>query len=519
MKYRYKISYGGTSSKSDIPQIFNPVKELNDLFEIISQHKSNYKDYTESNFFKDLKEDNKNLEELYAIYNDDEHGKIYDEEKYKIVTDEQLDNLIPRIEDLYTKNAEMPGNYVIKEYLSEKSKVIYLGDYHSSIHSLIIVIQHLQSMNILKDNYELNDNYYIVFLGDIVDRGPYGIECLYIIYLLFYINNQVPFKHKIFVLNGNHEEKHVYKKYGFENEMKNQLNSSMSKYNLEKIIQYLPLALFIKNNDNINAKWYQFCHGGIDIHQIRDDTIKNFLNSENNSLNNSLNLNYKVGDVMGFLWSDFADYHFLDDELIPNLGNYSSRDDPNIMMMDSFNRPVYNDYQVDKVLNDLNIMTIISGHQDLTNYAFILRKYPLDQKYFDHGLLTFDDNFSNINKIETDQFKNKDENKKNYFINFSGVKISNTDVENYNVDLSKIKLSDTDRKKFNQNNYLKIGGNINNFMVKSHKIRMETILASVMSSATISKDVPYSVFGILDLQNNESEIIYLHPNFEFYKSI
>ena len=60
---------------------------------------------------------------------------------------------------------------------------------------------------------------------------------------------------------------------------------------------------------------------------------------------------------------------------------------------------------------------------------------------------------------------------------------------------------------------------MNNFMVKSHKIGMETILASVMSSATISKGVPYSVFGILDLQNNESEIIYLQPNFEFYKSI
>ena len=43
---------------------------------------------------------------------------------------------------------------------------------------------------------------------------------------------------------------------------------------------------------------------------------------------------------------------------------------------------------------------------------------------------------------------------------------------------------------------------------------METILASVMSSATISKEVPYSVFGILDLKNDESEIVYLKPNFE-----
>ena len=41
------------------------------------------------------------------------------------------------------------------------------------------------------------------------------------------------------------------------------------------------------------------------------------------------------------------------------------------MMKDNSNRPVYNDYQVEKVLDDLNIMTIISGHQDQTNYAFL----------------------------------------------------------------------------------------------------------------------------------------------------
>ena len=307
----------------------------------------------------------------------------------------------------------MPGNYVFKEYFSEKSKVIYLGDYHSSIHSLIIVIQYLKSINILQENYELSDNYYIVFLGDIVDRGPYGIECLYIIYLLFYINNQEI--QKIFVLNGNHEEKNVYQDYGFENEMEKQLDSS--KNILEEIIQYLPLALFIKNNDNNNAKWYQFCHGGIDIYQTKDDTIKNFLNSENNFLNNSLNLNYEINDIIGFLWSDFADYryHFLDDKLVKTKVDF--KDPKNIIIDSHSNRPVYNNYQVDKVLNDLNIMTIISGHQDLTNYAFLLRPYSLDKNYSSHGLLTFNDNFSNTVQ-----------NKKNYYVDFS--KLSSIEREN-----------------------------------------------------------------------------------------
>jgi len=214
MKYVYKISYGGTSSISSSPQIFfNAVDELNDLFEIIIKQKSNYKDYTESQFIKEFEKDFEDLEYiknkeeiLDNIYNYDKNGEIYKEDKYKIVTDDQLNYLIPKIKDLYLNTfGQMPGNYgnyVLKEYFSEKSKVIYLGDYHSSIHSLIIVIKYLQSINILNDNYELSDNYYIVFLGDIVDRGPYGIECLYIIYLLYSVKSKTSiFVSKYFMNN------------------------------------------------------------------------------------------------------------------------------------------------------------------------------------------------------------------------------------------------------------------------------------------------------------------------------
>merc|ERR1712227_1019159 len=102
-------------------------------------------------------------------------------------------------------------------------------------------------------------------------------------------------------------------------------------------------------------------------------------------------------------------------------------------------------------------MTIISGHQDLTNYAFLLRNnnddnnnnnddniYQLDSNYPDHGLLTF----KNIN-------------------------------ENISLDVNDINdIQDVDKR-------------------NSYKINMDTISASVMSSATISKEVPYSVYGIL----------------------
>ena len=113
----------------------------------------------------------------------------------------------------------------------------------------------------------------MVFLGDIVDRGPLGIECLYIIYLLFLINNLE--EERVFILNGNHEEKETYSYNEFPEELEKQLNPDRIT-DLEQLIRYLPLALFIKI-DKENSKWYQFCHGGIDKHQL-DFDLFHYLN-------------------------------------------------------------------------------------------------------------------------------------------------------------------------------------------------------------------------------------------------
>ena len=535
MKYKYKINYGGSNfilkeKKEEKENINKFVKELDDILGTIKTHKSNYKDYKDSEFLKKLNDeynvdsskDNKinnilNNSELInyfdKLYNDDKQGQIYLEEKFKNVIQEKLDYLIPEIKNLYKKkyNLEYKKDYIIKEYLSENSKIIYLGDYHSSIHSLIEVIEYLQKEKILDDEYKLIDDYYIVFLGDIVDRGPYGIECLYIIYLLFYINNIN--KNKIFLLNGNHEEKIVYDNYGFNFEMENQFvektNGNYTKQILEEIIEYLPLALFIKKS-NDNSKWYQFCHGGIDYkYQIYNPhLIFNFLNNNNN--NNLLYLDYENNENIGFLWSDFGS---------------NGISNPN------YERPMYNNEEVEEVLKKFNIMTIISGHQDLTNYAFLLKNnsddesnnYVLDEIYKNYKLYTF----------KTDQFINNygfEEKKDGDYYNEIRTKFnidkqkkeSNEQKEESNEQKEELnslfeKESNEQKEESNEQIFFtpfeSYGGNINDkFVEKSYLINHQTISASVMSSAKISKGVKYSVLGILDLKEDISKIIYLNPN-------
>jgi hypothetical protein len=326
------------------------------------------------------------------------------------------------------------------------------------------VIIHLKEEKILNEYYELADKYYIVFLGDIVDRGPLGIECLYIIYLLFYINNNIKKnEEKIYILNGNHEEKEVYDEYGFGQEIDYQLGmSNQTKINLEELINYLPLALFIrKEYDN---KWYQFCHGGIDSNQIENfDNFNKFLNDESDLFELIYEINKKE---KGFLWSDFAHISFFK-KIIKN----SDYDLKNPKLTVIYNtRPIFNNEQVKIILDKLNINCIISGHQDRTNYAFLLRdtneNFVIDKNYEEQGLYTFADKVNTT--LEREELHNE--------INFDKI---------------------DDRVK----------------IIKKENINMKLILASVMSSATISKNVPYSVYGILNLNEDISDIIYLEQTY------
>lgn len=473
MKYKYKINYGGSSfvekRSANSSDEFYPVKELNTLFKKLKESFSNYEKDVEFQSYKELQK----------------------KKDYHVVTPKQLDILIPKIVTIYNnyfdsnstkiknvvteddfkklkENIELnKSDYVIKSTLPEDSKIIYLGDYHSSVHSLMVVIENLQNRNILNVNYELQPNYYIVFLGDIVDRGPWGIECLYIIYLLFLINNQNEIR--IYILNGNHEEEQLYKQYDFDAELIYQLENNEDTINKFKmLINYLPLALFIKKED---SKWYQFCHGGIDIQQYKyEEQFKLFLNKDYSILP----LTYDNESIKGFLWSDFAEH-----------SPYISQ------QQNIIDRTTYGYVQVKEILDNLNIMTIISGHQDLTNYAFLLR-YPLDKIYEKFGLRTFEDipleknNQIDLNTIANENFANLDLGGGSNFI----------EKTEGNIEINQI-----------------LDPNVSFNFVKKRIIDMKIILASVMSSATISKQVPYSVYGVLDLKNDESEIIYLKPDF------
>ena len=372
------------------------------------------------NYWKFMAEKNKNADKI-TYKNLDTYKDMYQLNEFKLVNEEEIEHLTEKVLNIYDQLQPNINNQsqIIKKIIPNESNVIFMGDYHSSLHSLLDCILNLKSNGYFKnDSWELKDNNFIVFTGDLVDRGPYGIECLCLLYLLFIINNTNDYK--IIILNGNHEEDYLYMIYGLGEELNFQIKNQEIKNRFKFLIDRLPVALFLKYN-NPDSQWFQFCHGGIDYYTQNDtNIILDFLNSEN--------LILELPTVpIGFLWSDFTNNENTPTDL-------------------SHTRAVISKFDVYNILRKHNIKMVISGHQDLENLGLILRfgKYsePVD---------------------------------KNYRVTDKGTSFKT---------LSSIKHSYQQK--------IKNGSDI---------IETKDLLALTISSATISRSLPFSIYGVLKNDN------------------
>jgi hypothetical protein len=168
-----------------------------------------------------------------------------------------IKNILEKIEnnDLFI---EMQKYYHDKsklvEYLKIKNNenIIFVGDIHGDFDSMINAF----SM--------FDDNSHIVFLGDIVDRGPNSLEC--IVMLMLY---KAKYPERVHIIRGNHECNATSKIYGFYDEIKEKIKEKEKEDKFEEIydkicdfFSHLPIIIIIQNSENL----YRICgvHGCID---------------------------------------------------------------------------------------------------------------------------------------------------------------------------------------------------------------------------------------------------------------
>jgi diadenosine tetraphosphatase ApaH/serine/threonine PP2A family protein phosphatase len=161
---------------------------------------------------------------------------IENPEKISDLPFEDIKNIINRAKRLFRDE-----EFLI-ELTADKDKDIFvIGDIHGNLDSLLKI-------------YELVNEKgpeYVIFLGDIVDRGGDQLECL-----IFVLSLKILYPQQYFLLKGNHETLEMNKSYGFYNEFMMKFSEKSQFDEVNSLYESLPICAII--NDSILC-----LHGGI----------------------------------------------------------------------------------------------------------------------------------------------------------------------------------------------------------------------------------------------------------------
>lgn len=246
-------------------------------------------------------------------------------------------------------------------YVNNSKKIILLGDLHGSFHTFFRIICRLHRYNVIDlETFKINDDYIIIFLGDILDRGMYALDILNIIFKLMINNNTDPQNPKIIYNRGNHENYDQYHQnymplhdkdlHITANEIYNKFNNE-EKFNefinnFNFLLCILPSAVIINNTD-INKRFW-CCHGGFPKSYINRKMVVNL----------TYNLIDLQNDSVDIRWSDFGSN---------TNDNYSDSVRGANIVTYSYNGTV-------NFLNNNNLDFIIRGHQDSYNNSVLFYK-------------------------------------------------------------------------------------------------------------------------------------------------
>lgn len=247
------------------------------------------------------------------------------------------------VDPVSTRTTRIDVSFAEKVEVSPGGNVIVIGDIHSGIHSFREVLDNLYTRGILLDDFRIKSGYKIVFLGDIVDRGSFGLDILHIVFRLKNVNFQ-----DVHIVNGNHEDIGMYDHHGFGDELRAQLPREEDQEKIHMLMTYLPSVIFL----NIEDKWLQLNHGGIEPMYNPID----FLNSEYEYEFHGFDHGHNLFN-MGLRWNDF-------DGSVIGIGP-----SPRGESVSEYGPDATEEY-----LSKNSIVGIVRGHQDFYHCALLKKE-------------------------------------------------------------------------------------------------------------------------------------------------
>ena len=170
---------------------------------------------------------------------------------------QKVSEVFQNAEELYKRHTNEYVVYYQKVDVSDSSNSIFIGDLHSCIFSLCKILKWCDDKKWFEnDTFKLKAHHYIFMLGDLVDRGPFGIDILVIAFMMKRANPD-----QFFICNGNHENAMQYNKEtnGLATEWRKEYDSSENWIYIP-LLALLPSAIMLRRR----GRWHFLCHGAPD---------------------------------------------------------------------------------------------------------------------------------------------------------------------------------------------------------------------------------------------------------------
>ncbi|MHA1320586.1 MAG: metallophosphoesterase [Promethearchaeota archaeon] len=158
-----------------------------------------------------------------------------------------------------------------------QDKIMVIGDLHGDLKSLTKLMEIIKKEN----------SKYVIFLGDIVDRGSYQLECLILVLVL-----KIKDSNKYFLLKGNHETLEVNRNYGFYQDFLNRFKDPKKFSQVIALYNTLPYSVLV--NESILC-----LHGGIPEEFNAINRLKGIKTSEINIIDDNT-----AKSLLQIMWND-----------------------------------------------------------------------------------------------------------------------------------------------------------------------------------------------------------------------
>lgn len=242
------------------------------------------------------------------------------------------------------------------------AKIVIMGDFHGSLHSLLRNLWRLKVAKILSDDFKLIDNKaYLIFTGDFVDRGRFSAETLYTLLRLKLANFD-----RVHLIRGNHEATEVSYQYGLFKELTTKYQDVEGRWLFKEItglFRLFPVAIFATIGNGPGKDVLHFSHGGFGFNV----ESKKFIASPREFINAPAEIvywNIEKAYHWGYAWTDFSQ----SENARPNRRGLEVEDGAHIAGIATLNQ----------YLLENNIKAVFRGHQDQEFGVKMLFKDPND---------------------------------------------------------------------------------------------------------------------------------------------